>query len=160
MKGELSKTARLLREVFGESINNYDDLKVLTNKKNKISQAILNYARPLLEECDNYNYNYYHNAISFAVIVWNLCLLPENERETYYKELLNLMCGDDLEERVVWAKLIKIFMKRKKEMFPNDNRFIVNYKLIDRGKRMELTVAATVLEGNNAAVNDQVGIEQ
>ncbi|MCL6614815.1 MAG: hypothetical protein K6U03_09420 [Firmicutes bacterium] len=143
MKKDPLKQKRLFKKVMGPDFD-FNKIKFISTEDDKISEALLAYAKPLLEECDSY----YHceNAIGFATTIWNLCLLPENEREACYKAFLETIAGDDLSDRVLYAKLIKTFIARKEEMFPGDKRFIVNYKLTDKGNKIDLVVAAILLE--------------
>ena len=143
MGKNFSKQKRLFREIVGDDFD-FNKIRFISTKGNKISEALVAYAQPLLEECEDFSQ--FKTAIGLAMAIWNLCLLPENEREACYKEFLETLAGDDLKERVIYAKLIKTFIARKEEMFPGDKRFIVNYQLTDKGNKINLTVAVIMLE--------------
>lgn len=78
-----------------------------------------------------------------AVIGWNSALLPEGRREesvNEFLESLNLPIPTRNEFRLV----VELFIQRKLQQFPEVNRMIVNYEIVDMGDTYHLSVASTI----------------
>jgi hypothetical protein len=95
----------------------------------------------MLDECRNNND--FRKAIGFTIVVWNLCIMPEQEREKAYIELLESLCQNDLEEKTFMSGLIKDYMNRKEKHFNNDKRFVINYEIKFINGDLKLTIAAS-----------------
>lgn len=138
MKRKKDKKQQLAQDILGDP-RQEQKVQVVDSSKNKISQAILDYARPLLDEC---GVDRYEEFIGFAIVVWNTCLMSGREREDSYNQLLDSLYQNNSEARANWIKIIKILMDRKEEWFSGDRRFITDYKIkIEHGKII-LTISA------------------
>ena len=119
--------------------------KIIVKNKGleKMSDLILDFAKPLLDICDDNET--IKKAISIAIIVWNISLLPEKHHEKAIKKIsLDLSPHGDATDVATIMSYVDMLMKRKKEYFPNNNRAIINYHISDLKEGIHLDVASTL----------------
>jgi len=111
----------------------------------KLSAVILDYARPLIDNVDD---DQFRIAIGIAIMCWNVALSPEEEQ----KEKLRLLCkemakmakgapGGFADEAKMWTQWL---VERKKTLFADDRRMVLNYNVENRGDSHHLQVASTL----------------
>lgn len=131
----------------------------------KLSNAISIMIEPLLSE--NPTEDEYRKVIPLAAVGWNVAVFPVEERSTKLMEFLKSGDSSMLEEFELEVKaaqsgavnrerpshlmgmleVVKYFIERKDELFPNDKRFIVDYDLISEGQGFRITIASVHPDG-------------
>lgn len=122
------------------------DIATITDMPgNKISEAILDFAYPLLERCQTPEEE--DKALTIAIIAWNVCLLPEEEADSFIENMCKeLTKDDDHQGRAAFDEIMEYLVSRKKEFFDHDKRLVVNYEITHYEDRLHLQVAAEVSE--------------
>jgi hypothetical protein len=105
-----------------------------------LSRVIVRFAEPMLKHCETYQAR--EQAISYAILAWNLALEPEPNRGALLAELLAQIPADEADEKTA---LMQFLLKRKEEQFA-DNRFmIIDYRLDRQGENMHIEVTTKYL---------------
>jgi hypothetical protein len=138
VKRKKDKRQQLAQDILGDP-RQEQKIQMVDSSNNKISQAIIDYAKPFLDECD---VDEYEEFIGFAIVVWNICLMSGREREDSYNQLLDSLYQNDSEARAYWIELIKNLMDRKEKWFSGDQRFIMNYQIKIENGKINLTISA------------------
>lgn len=82
-------------------------------------------------------------AIQFAVVVWNLTMLPEDEQDRIIQELAETLSTLGDIDPINQAKLeINSFIKRKKKMFPHIQRVVIDCQFSGAGSNLRLDIAS------------------
>ena len=68
----------------------------------------------------------YTALICIGALAWNVASFPEDERE---EQLVETIQGKDLPDPDVLCKMARTLSRRKDELFPNDKRMILDYKV-------------------------------
>lgn len=109
----------------------------------KLSAAILDFARPLTENVDD---DHFERAVTLAILCWNVALLPEDKQEAELRKIASKMAEDApagfADETMTWTRWL---VNRKKKLFADDCRMVVNYTVEDRGDSHHLFVAGTTV---------------
>lgn len=113
----------------------------LTQGRKKLSLAILEVADPLLElDLDKKARN---NFISLAILAWNLSLMPESKRaahiRTFFAGFQITMSRAAVTEV---HEFITMLMDRKRRMYPDDDRFVVNFEILEEDESYTLNVVS------------------
>ncbi len=91
------------------------DQRMIPAGAQKMSQVILEFARPLLDSADGDAE--YRNALAFAVLAWNASLVPEDRRKDLVQEHRSAFaraCGDTVAIQKAFSDLIR----RKVQTYP------------------------------------------
>ncbi|AFY84990.1 hypothetical protein [Oscillatoria acuminata] len=85
-----------------------------------------------------------HRLFEVAVVVWNLSLMPENERQPMIDNFIDegLKESDPLIQQDT-RMIINSLMTRKHKLFADNTRFILDFDLQDTGNTFHLSVAST-----------------
>jgi len=81
----------------------------------------------------------YEMLIGAAATAWNLSLLPEARRPEVLRESLRGTKASDAEGA---AELIVTLMRRKEQLFPEDDRPIVSWEVSESDDQCHVTVAS------------------
>ena len=155
-----------LRESFLEDVDNNPGMDVLLKRiKNshdkavivksndqmeKMSQVILNFAQPLLDETEDPEIM--KTAVTLAIIAWNASLLPAAIREELIQTLtvMDLPFGFKEEDKVARQSL-EMLIERKKEFFPEYKRLIADFQCetIDDGIHLNVVSVDSEEESRN-----------
>jgi hypothetical protein len=112
--------------------------------KEKMSEVILDFAEPLLENCDDNN-ELIKKAITTAIIVWNISLLPEKDHDDAIQNISSkLSPSENASNYVAMMSYIDMLMERKKKYFSNNRRAIVSYHFSNVQGGIHLYVASTI----------------
>ncbi|MDU9050716.1 MAG: hypothetical protein Q3M30_17855 [Candidatus Electrothrix sp. Rat3] len=113
-----------------------------------MSDVIEKFAEPLLTDCRSDDE--IKKSIQFAVVVWNLTMLPEDKQDKIIQELVEVLSPPGNIDQINQAKLeINSFINRKKEMFPNIQRTIIDYQFSGAGSNLRLDIASKGQENTN-----------
>ena len=108
----------------------------------KMSEVIIDFSEPLLNECRNFEEE--KKALSLAMFVWNLSLIPKRKQAKSIKEICSETLSLDKDEMKDFMETIKFLLNRKKEFFNNNSRFIMDYQISPNHESFHLNVASTI----------------
>jgi hypothetical protein len=109
-----------------------------------MSDVILNFAAPLITP--EMPPEALQATLRFAMIVWNLPLVPAGKAAQYRTNLLNSLPHDGPQSAVRWANTIEQMIARRRELFPDDRRLLTNVQLVDRKGRIDIQTDYSVAE--------------
>lgn len=147
-KSSRGQLRRLANKVKREGL--FTDSQVVYEPEGeiKMSEALIALMQPYLDSAETLNA--YRNLASMAAIAWNNSVLPP-EAQMKPSELINKL-DMQAEDLLLMEELLTSLMKRKKELFPDVQRMIVNYEVTGIGKgNWHLSVASTLLTGDDPA---------
>jgi hypothetical protein len=121
-----------------------------------LSESLIKLAHSICQNPNSFSFEQMKNIISIAAIAWNLSLIPKESRAQHVQAcmagpLLNSLKSEmaakqnDKEFHPTLEKLnlISIMLRKKDEMYPDDKRVIVNYKVTSLGNgEYNVTVAS------------------
>ena len=121
--------------------------KFLFNPKGEISMsdAISQLIEPYKDDAPDYNS--FNNLVTFACIAWNTSVLPENQRTGALGKMVDVIPGR-VEDRLDTLALLTELMERKRKLFPNVTRMIMEHKVTDQGNNFHIAVASTMDKKN------------
>ena len=138
---------KLLQRVKEQSIDTGREFRVAPPNTEKMSQIIIDFSRPLLDVSKNGEEQ--KKAITIAVTIWNLSLFPEETQSEYFTEIKKIMRatsgkGGDLSEND--NAVFNYMMERKKVLFPEINRVVVDYEFVETPKGFHLNIVSNILK--------------
>ena len=107
----------------------------------KMSEVLLDFVEPLMEF--NKDDNSFKKIIILSILVWNLCLNPEDEQEKLKKEIINSMVDEDPETCDTIAQIVEMLMERKRTEFADIKRSIIDYEIVNTEDGPRLNVSST-----------------
>ena len=117
------------------------DLKLLRDSSlEKMSDVLLEYAKPFLDLIDPGNKQEYEKAIQISMLFWN-CAILQNDHKSR-KEMMKMLktIMPDAESRGIADYMIE----RKQQMYPDNKRIIANYELSETAGGYHLSVASAL----------------
>ncbi|MCI0611299.1 MAG: hypothetical protein L0Z71_19850 [Anaerolineae bacterium] len=117
--------------------------KFLFNPKGEISMsdAISQLIKPYRDDAPDYNS--FNNLVTFACIAWNTSILPEEKRDEALAKMVDVIPGR-MEDRFDTLALLTELMERKRKLFPDITRMIMEYKVTDQGNNFHIAIASTL----------------
>jgi hypothetical protein len=109
-----------------------------------LARVITDYAAPPLRHCTSYEAR--EEAITYAILGWNLSLEAEEERAVIRQELLGQMVE---EKREQFGMLFDYLIQRKLETYPDNRFYIIDYDLLRQGEAMEIRISSKYLDRNS-----------
>jgi hypothetical protein len=118
-------------------------MQLLLSAKGEInmSDAIKYLIEPFSEDAPDYES--FSGLITLACVAWNTSLFPEKKREKILVEIMDVFEGT-IEEQVETFNLLGELMERKRKLFPDVSRMIVEHKVTDRGGDFHIAIASTL----------------
>jgi hypothetical protein len=145
MAGKKRKRDRktLLDNFAKEVMSEHGDMKLLIKPKGEISMsdAISQLIEPYKD--DTSDYNSFNNLVTFGCIAWNTSLLPEDQRIEALEKMIDVIPGK-MEDRLGIVSLLSELMERKRKLFPNVSRMILEHKVTERGNDFHISIASTM----------------
>jgi len=137
----------ILEDLADKVISKGKTDKFLFNPKGVISMsdAISQIIAPYTNDAPDYNS--FNNLVTFACIAWNTSLLPEAQRNEALGKMVDVIPGK-MEDRFDTLALLTELMERKRKLFPNVTRMIMEYKVTDQGNNFHIAVASTMDKKN------------
>lgn len=136
-KKKNSAQARLIRKMRASG----KKVSVTPKGIEKMSEVIGDFAEPLLRDCKSNDD--IKKSIQFAVVVWNLTMLPEDEQDKIIQNLVKTLSTPGDIDQINQAKLfINSFINRKKELFPHIQRAITDYQFSGAGSNLRLNIVS------------------
>jgi len=116
-----------------------------------MSDALLDFADPIMNVIDINDKAAYEKAIQMSIVFWNVSTMIEmnkTSRKGVIKRLFGVLKVRKLLKpfmRDTESSEISLFMLgRKHQLYPDINRFIIDYEIKDTRDRYHLTVVSTV----------------
>ncbi|WP_420645519.1 hypothetical protein [Candidatus Leptofilum sp.] len=81
----------------------------------------------------------YENLISLGAMAWNMTVMPPEASKEAMKGII-AMLGDDPEDVQFVTEQVHNLMQRKKKLFPNEDRLILDFFIEDLGDQRHLKV--------------------
>ena len=126
---------------FGKNLP--EEAVITTNpQKEKMSEILLEFAKPLTDECENDKA--FYNALQISVIAWNSSFLPSGERNKLIDESINKYINDNSERAMAKEILLKM-LERKEKNFPSINRMIMDFQISYRDGQQHLYVISSTI---------------
>jgi len=135
------------REIFLEKVQNLMNIQKemimdASNDLERISEVIQDFAEPLLllREDDKFT----KKAISVAIMIWNISLLPKEKQEEALQEITSgFSKSDDPDYLTRMMSIFDILIERKKNYFTNYKKLIVDYQISGAGNNLRINVVST-----------------
>ena len=142
-KRKKKKVSPMLEALADKIISKGRADKFLFNPKGEISMsdAISQIIKPYANDAPDYNS--FNNLVTFACIAWNTSVLPEDQRNEALGKMVDVIPGK-MEDRFDTLALLTELMERKRKLFPNIRRMIMEYKVTDRGNDFHIAIASTL----------------
>jgi hypothetical protein len=106
-----------------------------------MSDAISKIIEPYTNDAPDYNS--FNNLVTFACLAWNTSILPEAQRNEALGKMVDVIPGK-MEDRLDTLALLTELMERKRKLFPNITRMIMEYKVTDQGNDFHIAIASTL----------------
>ena len=116
----------------------------MKKKKNKfpdrkISETFLNFASPIIDSLGNDPaQDQVESVLKIAFTVWNAVVLDTVRGNSEFVSQIKILMKDDPISSIMFDQMIK----RKFDMFPDDNRMIGDYKLTKENNEWRLRAEA------------------
>jgi hypothetical protein len=119
----------------------------------KMSEVLEEFIEPYLDTATN---SYDRKIlVGMAVMAWNLALMPASKRQPLIKKFILDVFGkgdprtsQDIQDI---KDIINELIGRKLEIFPDNQRFIVEFQLQETRNQFHLSVASTLMEPDTSA---------
>ncbi len=110
----------------------------------KLSEVLLEFAKPLLDELDDAESC--ERAIELVALSWNLSLLDERERWRILHDFAADMGQRDALVQQQTEQMVRELVERKKALYPEDRRMVVDFKLISLPDTWRLLVVSALVK--------------
>ena len=141
---DMSIGNELINEVIKNEFFSGKEIKINDNPTEKMSEIILDFAEPLLDECETDKER--ERMMPICIMIWNICLMPRELRKEEIKRMLDIIAGDDNDTYMFWSGLIKSQMFRKEMYFSHIRRLICDYKIDKKGNELKLSIVSSPIE--------------
>lgn len=109
----------------------------------KMSEVLEAFVEPFLEFAETTEAM--RRLFAVAMLAWNVSFFSEEERQEMIEEFIETAISSPTpEEREDIQEIVAVLLKRKKELFPEYNRKIISFELVDTGEEYRLLVASTL----------------
>lgn len=125
---------------------------IVTNPEGvaKMSEVLEEFIEPYLDTATNSHDR--KILVGMAVTAWNLALMPASKRQPLIKEfILDVVGKGDPRASQEIKDIINELIDRKLEIFPDNQRFIVEFQLQETRNQFHLSVASTLMEPDTSA---------
>ncbi len=120
----------------------------LSSYARKMSEVLLEFAEPLLEDSDDDEA--FGGKIALAALSWNLTFMSPNEHEAALNNMVEELGGRDAFIRHGIRDSVRMLINRKRALFANDNRLIINYEIVGEKSGPRLLVMSTPVKDGHA----------
>lgn len=141
-KKKSASLQRLMQEMQRETETKVHKVLVNPPGEMKMSDAIGELIKPYSELGDTLPA--YKNLVSIACVAWNIANLPQEKRFSEIQEALNNLPDMTGELRLDMTGFMAELIARKELLFPDNRRFIVNFKVTETKNDYNLAIASTL----------------
>ena len=107
----------------------------------KMSEVLLDFAEPLLDTLDDDEQ--FEGVISLAALCWNCSFLPPKKQRAQLNTIVNELGKSDRLMRFEIEDCTRMLLERKKALFADDKRMVVDYKVVEEEEGQRLLVMST-----------------
>lgn len=129
-----------LEEKIQENILPDDNPAIVREPRKKMSEVILEFAWPIMENCESFKEQ--ERIINFIIPVWNICVMPEDEQKEATEKLVDIMVRDNMGDRLFCRGMLNLLFEKKEKDFADKNRPIVSYVFSMKDGKPWLDVAS------------------
>ena len=104
----------------------------------KMSEVLLEFAEPLLNIIDDDRY--FRLVIAMAALCWDISLHPQPEQQVHLNNLIEEMVRSTRLSREVCENCTRVLLERKRTLFADDRRIVLNYEIVENGGKERLLV--------------------
>ena len=108
-----------------------------------MSEILLDFAKPLFTGIDKES-DAFDTAVGIAITVWNISQAPEEVQDSLLDELLDRVTEDDPSAADELQETVALLLERKQQLYPDNKRIILDFKIIRHGSHRHLDVVSTV----------------
>ncbi len=139
-KRKTENSQALLKNFAQKVAAKSDGAKLQLNPQGEISMsdAISQLIQPYRDDAPSYGT--FCNLVTFACIAWNASILPAEEQSGLIDTVL--ASTRNVEDRLDTFGFLTELMDRKKRLFPDISRLIVDFKVTDQGNGFYIAVAS------------------
>ncbi|MBU1052394.1 MAG: hypothetical protein KKC46_01015 [Proteobacteria bacterium] len=138
---------KLLQRARERVDDNKFEFEISPASRKKMSEIITEFAAPLLDAANNFEDQ--KKAISIAIAIWNISLLPEENQSQSLKEIESIVSssteGDDFPK--VRQEIFSYLIYRKNHLFQDIKRFVQDYEIFETSEGLYLNIASIMLSG-------------
>ena len=142
-KGTLKSVEKLQEQMRKDDLLKNRQIVFTDTENPKLSTVLLEFIEPFNKDAPTREA--YEKLITMAIIAWNAAILSGKERKSLVDVCINAIVESTGEE---WRRdaedTMFILIKHKEHYFPDDQRFIVDYRLDETDKEYHLVVASFV----------------
>ncbi len=110
-------------------------------QENRMSGALVALIQPYAAQVESLTA--YKALVAIAALAWNVSLLSSDEQDQHIGEAATKLTPTD---RTIFCQMVRSLMHRKRDLFPEDRRIVVNYEVSASARGYEVTVASTQLD--------------
>ena len=124
-KRKTKSNKSILKELGQRVTAENKNAKFVINPQGQVSMsdAISQLIEPFREDAPDYDS--FRNLVTFACLAWNMSIMSNEEQDDMLNRII-ATAPRNLEDRLDLLELITELMDRKKKMFPNVSRMIVD----------------------------------
>lgn len=108
----------------------------------KMSEVIIDFAEPLLDALDDDEL--FERAIGCAVVCWNLSFLQEKKQQRQMRAMVKEFDKSHLLTRLEAEHFVRMLLERKRILFADDKRIVLNYKIVEEEDHHHLFTMSTL----------------
>jgi len=141
---------KLLQRVKDQSIDGGKEFLIAPPNMTKMSDIIIDYARPLLNVAKNDEEQ--KKALSIAIAIWNLSLYPKEMQSEYIGKITEIMTASRKDSRISEneKEVLNFLMERKKTFYPEIKRVILDYEYVETPKGFHINVVSNILKNDQS----------
>jgi hypothetical protein len=127
----------------------------------KLSDELIEVCEPF--DYDDISFEEYEKLISMAVVAWNISIQAKEKRAEELLRFIDQMPGlkeeletdlnnfmnnselqDELPTSIVVMQILRALIQRKDELYPNDDRVIMDFKLTETPTERHLSISSLI----------------
>lgn len=141
---------KLLQRVKDQSIDGGKEFLIAPPNMTKMSEIIIDYARPLLNVAKNDKEQ--KKALSIAIAIWNLSLFPKEMQSEYIGKITEIMTASRKDSGLSEndKEVLNFLMERKKTFFPEIKRMILDYEYVETPEGFHINVVSNILKDDQS----------
>jgi hypothetical protein len=142
---------KLLQRVKEQSIDGGKKFLIAPPNMTKMSEIIIDYAKPLLSVAKNDDEQ--KKALSIAIAIWNLSLFPKEMQSEYIGKITEIMTASRKDSQLSEneKEVLNFLMERKKTFFPEIRRVILDYEYVGTPKGFHINVVSNILKNDQSS---------
>ena len=136
--GVSDESLNRMKDKMSEMTGGIEHKLVRDSSLEKMSEILLEYAKPFMDTIELDNKKEYEKAVILAMTLWNCSIMEEDPKNRKAaKEMLKPLMRDAESKSVM-----NYMLERKRQMYPNNKRMIMNYELTETPDGFNLSVAS------------------